>query len=195
MRFRTLGRLVIATAVIVGAIVGGTRLVPAAAGQEDGMGQIAGSWVWRHHLGPVGSLTALVTFDKDGTVIGASGGMFGNPLGMSQEARSAKEGPLHGAWERTGPSTFRGITLFERYDSAGIMVGFTRSRTEGRLLDRDHFAGVSYLEVLDGCVAPPEGPLGCPDPLALDAEWVPFPMMPPTGFAVTGTRIHPVPLP
>jgi hypothetical protein len=196
MPLRTLAsRLVAAAALVVVVLaLGATRLAPVASGQEDGMGQVAGSWVWTHHFGPMGSMRSLVTFGKEGTVVGASGGMFGNPLGPTPEERAAKEGPLHGVWERDGAAGIRGVVIMARYDSSGMMVGFSRARTVVQLVDRDHMEGTSSLEVLGGCSAPPAGPLGCPDPTDPDAAWVPFPMMPPSGFVVTGTRIH-VPMP
>lgn len=191
MQFRTLATRLAAAAGLVGALaLGAAPVTTLGAGQEDGMGQIAGSWLWMHHLGPMGSLPSLVTFGKDGTVIGATGGMFANPLGATPAMRGAKEGPLHGVWERTGPLSYLGVILMERYDSDGILVGFSRSRTAVSLVDRDHLEGTSFLEILEGCVVPPAGPLGCPDPTAPDAAWAAPPMMPPSGFPVTATRIR-----
>jgi hypothetical protein len=157
--------------------------------------QPVGSWVWTTDLGPVGSVPVLVTFHRDGTIANSDSLMFANPL-APPAGQGAKRSPHHGVWQRTGGHTFGGTSLWFQFNSAGLVVGYQRSRSALELVDADHLQGVMFLDSLAGCNANPAlPPIGCPDPTDPDAVWTPSPLMPPGGFPVSATRIHRLPLP
>ena len=157
--------------------------------------QPIGSWVWTTDLGNVGSLPVLITFHSDGTLDGSDGFMFANPL-APPPAQGTKRGPLRGVWERTGAHTFGGTSLWFQYNPAGMVTGYSRSRSALELVDADHFQGVAFIEGLGGCnMDPTLPPIGCPDPTDPAAVWIPSPIMPPGGFPVSATRIHRTPPP
>ena len=144
--------------------------------QEEGY-QPGGAWGWTI-TSPMGSAPALVTLHQDGTVSVSSASMFntGPPV-------NGKLSPGHGVWERTGPKSFGGTTLYMLFDSTGTQIGFLRARTALSFAgDPDHIEGVMYLEN-SSCGA---GSLsGCEDPLSPDLVWTRGRFV-----QVTGIRIH-----
>jgi hypothetical protein len=168
---------------LVSLAVAGALASAATSGQEDGMGQIYGSWAWSTHIGSGTALPSLATIDKDGTVHGVDSMMFANPLGAP-----GKMSPFHGAWERTGPASIGGTSIWMRFDDAGMLKGFGRVRSALALgPDRNHLQGTMFLETLD-CTTP----FSCPDPTDDSNTWTPYG---PGFFPVTATRILRVPPP
>jgi len=145
-----------------------------------------GSWVWSTSFGTPGSAPALATFHKEGTVTVSDAFMF-------LTFNGGKMSPLHGVWERTGPKSFGGTSLWMSYNATGTLVRFARARSALHFVeDPDHIEGVMYIDLGSPCASPP---FGCPDPLSSEATWTPQPMMPPGGFPVSATRIHRVEIP
>jgi len=171
-------RFLILPAVAILALVHAGLVSLSSANQGEGY-QPAGSWVWSIYSSPVmPPVPALVTLHSDGTGSVATASMFLTPNG-------GKLSPGHGVWERTGPLSFGGTSLYMRYDSEGELVGFTRARTALYFVnDPDHIAGVMYVETGAPC-----DEAGCQDPLSPDVVW--------TGrlLDITGTRIHKVDVP
>lgn len=189
-----------ATVLLAGIIA--VTFAPPAAGDESGAEQArhvalrpVGSWVWTTDLGAVGSLPVLITFRSDGTVSASDSFMYANPL-APPAGQGAKRSPLVGVWQRTGHRTFGGTSLWFQFNSAGVVTGYSRSRSALELVDADHFQGVAFMEGLAGCnMNPALPPIGCPDPTDPAAVWTPSPIMPPGGFPVSATRIHRIPPP
>ena len=100
---------------------------------------------------------------------------------------------LHVDQKRQVISMF-GPDLWFQFNPAGVVTGYSRSRSALELVDADHFEGLAIIESLAGCsMDPAHPPIGCPDPTDPAAEWIPSPIMPPGGFPVSATRIHRVP--
>ncbi len=144
--------------------------------QEEGY-QPAGAWGWTITSSSTGAVQpALVTLHHNGTVSVSAASMF------NTGASGGKLSPGHGVWERTGPKSFGGTTLYMVFDSSGALTGFLRARTALKFAaDPDHMEGVMYQE--NALCA--DSPNGCEDPLSPDLVWT-------RGrFAqVTGTRIQ-----
>jgi len=126
----------VGTGALGGSLLGaGVAARPArsAPGQE-----IVGSWIGTGSI----SGTLLYTFTADGGTIGASA----QHLGRS---------PVHGAWVRTGERRFVGVSIFLRFDAAGTVIGYARTRSEfavdatGNSLDT---TGVRQLFDIDGAL-------------------------------------------
>ncbi len=106
---------------------------------------------------------------------------------MFRTGDGGKSSPGHGVWERTGPKSFGGTSLYMRYNSDGKLVGFTRARTALHFVDDpDHIMGVMHVENGAPCVGTP--PV-CEDPLSPDTVWTGAPVL------ISGTRIHRVEVP
>lgn len=188
--------------VLLAGLVAVTFASSGAAGDESGSGrpwhtafQPIGTWAWTTDLGAIGSLPVLISFHSDGTVNGSDGFMFANPL-APPAGQGTKRGPLRGVWKRTGHHTFGATSLWFQYNPAGVVTGYSRSRSALELVDADHFQGVVFIESLGGCnMDPALPPIGCPDPTDPAAVWTPSPIMPPGGFPVSATRIHRIPPP
>ncbi len=133
--------------------------------------QPAGAWAWTI----MGSAPALVTLHQGGTASVSTASMFQPGFGYSS--------PGHGVWERTGPRSFGGTTLYMLYNAAGIQNGFMRARTALNFAgDPDHIEGLMYI---DKCT-------GCTDPLSENVIWTP---LIPILVNVSGTRIQRVEVP
>ena len=147
---------------------------------------LAGTWVVWVELtvspGVQVQVPALHTYHSDGTITSSDvlslGGLPGNPFRIT---------PMHGVWERTGPSVFATTSLFLVYDaSSSLLIGFGRARTTLSFAkdDPDQASGTAKAEFLL-CLSP----FACPDPQAADAAWVSFPGFPPS-LPVTATRLR-----
>jgi len=140
--------------------------------QEEGY-QPAGAWAWTI-TSAQGSAPALVTLHHNGTVSVSAASMFNPGKGYLS--------PGHGVWERTGPMSFGGTTLYMRYDQYGSVAGFMRACTALQFAgDPDHIEGLMYVERCDGCT----------DPLGPDVIW----KGPGIPVFVLGTRIQRVEVP
>jgi hypothetical protein len=196
MRMRTAGSLAalagLALLLPSGASVFGA---PAVAVDETPLSAVqpVGSWVWTTDLGSLGSMPALVTFFGDGTLAVTDSLTFGDPV--APRGHSARTSLLHGVWRLarthplTGRRTFIGTNLWLRFNAAGLVVGYGRSRSSLELVDPDHLEGVMFVESLGGCVTD-VAPIGCPDPTDPDAVWTPSPDMPAGGFPVSATKMY-----
>jgi hypothetical protein len=146
---------------------------------------LTGTFVVWAELGPGVQVPALHTYHSDGTITSSDVLMFG---GLGIPIRIT---PMHGVWERTGPSAFATTNLFLVYDaSSSLLIGFGRARAAvftGK--DADQISGTAYAEFL-----PCPSPFACPDPQAAGAAWAPFPGVPPS-LTLTGTRLRLVPPP
>jgi len=142
--------------------------------------QPAGAWGWTI-TSPTGSVApALVTLHHNGTVSVSTASMFNT-------GDDGKLSPGHGVWERTGPMTFGGTTLYMRFDFSGKLVGFLRARTALNFAgDPDHIEGVMYQENAS-CA---DSLSGCEDPLSPDLVWTRGRFV-----QVSGTRIHTLEVP
>lgn len=122
--------------------------------------QPAGTWAWSTHRPSGGTLPALVTYHKDGTISGSDGVMFGINFPPAFNPNLASG--LHGVWERTGPRSFRGMSLYLQFAPDGNVIGWGRARSELQFVgDEDHIEGTMYLDSL-----PCPTPFTCPDPVA-----------------------------
>ena len=141
-----------------------------------------GAWSWQTHLPGGPDVPALVTIYQDGTVAVSDATMFGGLLGLTVRAT-----PLHGVWERTGPHSIGGTSLYLVFDTnLNRMIGFGRARTalEFPIGSSDQFQGTMFLDFL---VCPT--PVTCPDPLDPFAQWGPYnPQFP--SFSVSAKRIR-----
>jgi hypothetical protein len=136
--------------------------------------QPAGAWAWTI-TSPMGSAPALVTLHQGGTVSVSTASMF--------KAGFSYSSPGHGMWERTGPKSFGGMTLYMLYDDTGMQNGFMRARTALSFADDpDHIEGLMYIDYCNGCT----------DPLSDEVNWVPTT---PILVNVSGTRIQRVEVP
>jgi len=138
--------------------------------------QPAGAWAWTI-TSMQGSSPALVTLHQGGAVSVSTASMFSfgysPPFGYSS--------PGHGVWERTGPQSFGGTTLYMLYDADGNQNGFMRACTALNFAgDPDYIEGLMSIE---RC-------LGCTDPLSENESWTP-----PILVDVSGTRIQIVEVP
>lgn len=146
-----------------------------AASENEGY-RPAGAWAWTI-TSSQGSSPALVTLHQGGTVSVATASMFrlgySPPFGYSS--------PGHGVWERTGPRSFGGTTLYMLYDDTGVQNGFMRACTGLSFADDpDHIEGLMSIEMCPGCT----------DPLSESANWTI-----PSFVTVSGTRIPKVEVP
>ena len=122
----------------------------------------------------------LQTFTSEGLII-SSASFEGLPGAIIRSS------PLHGVWDRTGPSTFATTNLVLVYDfGSDLLIGFGRARATFSLAKHypDHASGTVQVEFLS-CPSP----FACPDPQAADAAWAPFPGMP-LSLQVTATRLR-----
>jgi hypothetical protein len=89
--------------------------------------------------------------------------------------------PLHGVWERTGARQVGGTSLWLVFDApSGVLVAIARCRTSLEVTrNGEGLDGKMFLEML-----PCNGPLGCQDPLDPEAEWLPYPNLPPSGSVI-----------
>jgi hypothetical protein len=164
-------KCLILPAIAILALVHAGFVSVSSANENEGY-QPAGAWAWTI-TSPMGSTPALVTLHQGGTVSVSTASMFQPGTGYYS--------PGHGVWERTGPRSFGGITLYMIYDKDGNQSGFMRARTALNFsYDPDHIEGLMYL---DKCT-------GCTDPLSEDASWTP-----PISVNVSGTRIQRVEVP
>jgi len=147
-------------------------------------GQVWGTWVHQVQLGSGMTMPALIAFNIDGTVTGAPGLMFG---GVPDATVTFT--PVFGVWQKTGWKSIAGTSLLMVFDrTSGVLTGFRRSRTSLDFSDDfNKYNGTEFMENL-ACALP----VTCPDPLDPKAAWEPETNMPPTGFAVSGTRLEPV---
>ena len=121
-----------------------------------------GTWAWSTQRPVGGALPALITYNKDGTLTGSDGVMYG--LNYPPAVIATKESGLHGVWERTGPHEFRGTSLWLQFDPNGNAIGWGRSRSDLEFVDADHITGTMWLDSL-----PCPTPFTCPDPV--DTQW------------------------
>jgi hypothetical protein len=146
--------------------------------QEEGY-QPAGAWGWTI-TSPLGSAPAFVTLHHNGTVSVSAASMFNTSSG-------GKLSPGHGVWERTGPKSFGGTTLYMVFDPSGNLAGLLRARTALNFAgDPDHMEGVMYQENAS-CA---DSPSGCADPLSPDLVWTNGRFV-----QVSGTRIYKLDVP
>lgn len=127
--------------------------------QYDEGYQPIGTWAWSTHRPSGGTFPALVTYHRDGTITGSDGLMFGidYPPALNETTMS----PFQGVWERTGPHTFKGTSLWLQFAPEGTVIGWGRVRSDLHYVgDPDHFEGMMYLESL-----PCPTPFTCPDPV------------------------------
>ncbi len=143
---------------------------------------LTGTWiVWAEPQFGV-RVPALHTYHSDGTITSSDTFMFGGVPGATIRIT-----PLHGVWERTGPSAFAATSLVLVYDaSSSLLIGFGRARATVSFPknDPDHISGTASVEFL-----PCPSPVACPNPLAADAAWAPFPGFPPN-FQATAARLR-----
>ena len=157
-------------------------LIPAIAVNAADTQTLAGTWVVWAEIRPGVRVPALHTYHSDGTITSSDTLMFGGLPGVS-----IRISPLHGVWERTGPSTFATTNLALIYDAgSSLLIGFGRARATASFgkSDPDQVSGTASVEFL-----PCPSPFACPDPQAVDAAWVPFPGLPPS-LPVTATRLR-----
>ena len=178
---RRFPRIVVAAAA---ALAITTISAPAQGSAISRWGQVWGTWVHQVQLGPGMQMPALITFNIDGTVTGAPGLMFG---GIPNATVTFT--PVFGVWQKTAGKSIAGTSLLMVFDrTSGVLIGFRRSRSS---LDfSDDFNGYNGMEFLENLAC--ASPVTCPDPLDPNAAWEPETNMPPTGFAVSGTRLEPV---
>jgi hypothetical protein len=165
-------KCLILTAITILTLVYAGFVLVSRANENEGY-QPTGAWAWTI-TSPMGSAPALVTLHQGGTVSVSTASMFkfGNfpPFGYSS--------PGHGVWERTGPRSFGGATLYMLYDGAGTQNGFMRACTALNFAgDPDHIEGLMSIEMCPGCT----------DPLSEDMSWTPAILV-----NVSGTRIQKV---
>jgi hypothetical protein len=168
-------KIVVATALLLA----GTALLH---GQTPTMpGQTWGTFVHQVQVGPGVNLPALVNLNLDGSVVVASGLMFGGLPGSLDRLST-----IHGVWRKTGARSVGATTLFFTFDANGILSGYQRNRCTLRFsTDLKSYQGTEFMETT-AC----SSPFTCPDPLALGTVWTPLPDMPPTGFPVSGKRVQ-----
>lgn len=108
-------------------VVAALFLIPLVVNAADTQ-TLAGTWVvWAELTVPPGvqvQVPALHTYHSDGTITSSDvlslGGLPGNSIRIT---------PMHGVWERTGPSAFATTNLFLVYDaSSSLLIGFGRAR-------------------------------------------------------------------
>jgi hypothetical protein len=146
----------------------------------DNRHEIAGTWmVWATPF-PGMHVPLLQTLSPEGTIVSADVTMFGGLPGVPIRAT-----PMHGVWERTSRNVVSTTNLALIYDaSSSLLIGFSRSRATSSFDRHGDIAGTVVVEFL-ACPSP----VACPDPLAADATWVPFPGFPPS-FPFTGKRVQ-----
>jgi hypothetical protein len=152
-------------------------------GQDNALAEASGiqpwgTWVW--HYGPEGSglpFPALVTFHQDGTLICSDSMMFGG-----FQVSPFKTSPIQGVWERTGPKSFGGTSLYMIFvPTTGVAIMYGRARSSLHFgEDCDHIYGEMVAETLSILE----------DPLDPDASWEPYPVT----FLISGARLHRVPI-
>jgi hypothetical protein len=145
---------------------------------DDDAYQPWGTWAWETHRPAGGLFPALITYHKDGTITGSDGVMYG--IDFPPALNTTKESVLHGVWERTGPHSFRGMSLWLQFASNGNVIAWGRARSDLQFVgDADHFEGTMYVDSL-ACPTP----FTCPDPMT-----TPWPSTA-TARAVTATRVQ-----
>jgi len=163
-------------------VVAALFLISPSAGNAADTQTLAGTWVVWAEIQSGVRVPTLHTYHSDGTITSSDvlslGGLPGNPFRIT---------PMHGVWERTGPSVFATTSLFLVYDaSSSLLIGFGRARTTLSFAkdDPDQASGTAKAEFLL-CLSP----FACPDPQAADAAWVSFPGFPPS-LPATATRVR-----
>jgi len=161
-------------------LLAGAASTMAIAAQQDEGYQPWGTWAWSTHRPVVaggGTLPAIITYHRDGTLSGSDGIMYGIDYPPAHNPK--KESLLHGVWERTGPLSFRGTSLWLLFAENGNVIGWGRARSDLHFVgDPDHFEGTMYVDSL-----PCPTPFTCPDPIT--SEWT----SPVTVRAVSGVRL------
>ncbi|MGE5361142.1 MAG: hypothetical protein ACM3NQ_19160 [Bacteroidales bacterium] len=136
-----------------------------------------GTWAWSTHRPAGGTLPAIITYHKDGTLTGSDGIMFG--IDYPPALNTSRESLIHGVWERTGPLSFRGTSLYMQFAPNGNVIAWGRSRSDLHFVgDADHFEGTMWLDSLQ-CPTP----FTCPDPTT--GAWIAG-----ASRAVSGVRLH-----
>lgn len=151
-------------------------------GPQPAMPQPWGTWVWLTHLPGGPAVPALVTMHQDGTVAVSDTSMFGGLPGSTVRAT-----PLSGVWERTGPHSIGGTSVYLVFDATtNLLVGFGRARVtlEFPAGSSDEFQGTMFLDFL-ACASP----FSCPDPVDPLAVWTPFNPLSPS-FTVSAKRLR-----
>lgn len=151
-------------------------------GNQQAMPQPWGSWVWLTRLPGGPAVPALVTLHQDGTVAVSDTSTFGGLPGSTVRAT-----PLHGVWERTGPHSIGGTSLYLVFDATtNLLIGFGRTRValEFPVGSPDEFQGTMFVDFL-ACPSP----FACPDPLDSLAAWTPFNPLAPS-FTVSAKRLR-----
>jgi hypothetical protein len=145
----------------------------------DNRHEIAGTWlVWASPM-PGVRVPLIQTLSPEGTIVTSDVTMFGGLPGVSIRAT-----PMHGVWERTSRNVVSTTNLALIYDApSSVLIGFSRSRATSSFDRHGDIAGTVIVEFL-ACPSP----VACPDPLAADATWIPFPGFPPS-FTFTGKRL------
>ncbi len=136
-------------------------VAPSVVAQQDEGYQPWGTWAWFMHRPSGGAFPALVTYNKDGTLTGADGLMYG--ISYPPASISTRESGFHGVWERTGPLAFRGTSYWMNYaPDTGNLVSWGRARSDLQFVegDPDRFEGTLFMDVL-----PCPTPFTCPDPV------------------------------
>jgi hypothetical protein len=130
---------------------------------QDDPYQPWGTWAWSTHRPAGGAFPALVTYNRDGTLTGAD--VLMNGITFPPAVNPTRMSPFHGVWERTGPHSFRGMSLWMQYDVSGNVTAWGRSRSDLHFVDdADHVEGRMWIDSL-----PCPTPFTCPDPLT--TEW------------------------
>ena len=176
-------RIFVLLAAVVAVIAGACWFHAAAQEQTP---QPWGTFIWWTTMGTGGeALPALLTLHQDGAVAVADSAMFG-----AQPGSPSRISPLQGVWERTGPKTVGGSSLFLVFDAAGGLTAIARSRVSLQFSDDfREFRGMMSVDIAP-CAF---GPVFCPDPTDTKTTWQPSSNMPPTGVPVFGTRFQRVP--
>lgn len=162
--------------------IGGATLTRAQGGEVESV-QPWGTYLHQVNTG-ARSVPVLITANRDGTLTGVISLLFNAGGG------AAKEGPIHGIWQRTGPKTVGVTTLFFIFNSIGNMIAYERTRAS--LTFNDGFQSYEGTEILEQ--SPCNTSMGCPDPLDPATVWTSSPDMPLDGYAVSGKRLQFVPV-
>jgi hypothetical protein len=164
----------IATAMAVAALL----LFSFSAVNGENRQTLTGTWLTWIEPQPGVRLPMLQTFTSDGMIL-SSDAMSGVP------GAAIRMSPVHGVWERTGPSRFASTNLSLLFDAAsGTFFGFARSRAAFSFTGKnaDEGSGTVFVELLQ-C----SSPFMCPDPQDPDADWQPFS---PYAIKWTATRLR-----
>ncbi len=164
-------------------VIGGATLTRAQGVVGDSV-QPSGTYLHQVHISATRSVPVLITANRDGTLVGVISLLFNAGGG------TAKEGPIHGIWQRKGPKTIGVTTLFFIFNANGNLIAYERTRA--CLTFNDDFQSYEGTEILEQ--SPCSASMGCPDPLDPGTVWTSSSDMPLEGYPVSGKRLQFVPI-